>query len=185
MQGMSDIELMSMLFAFLATFYVSVILIYLKTRTSKKAFNITKNIPVEYTFSQSEHIIHERPHHNVTFKRGDDEAVMQVSNSTKDFLRFEPPLQPRPAEDEVIVNPEKGVNEVEKIVELIESSVKDAQMSKGTEEVHIIDSDRAEILNDYNKLDYRDVSENFVKRLEDLKDAIGELRKRIVDHVNS
>ncbi len=69
-------------------------------------------------------------------------------------------------------------------MELIESSVKNLQISKGVrgasdEGVDVTSQDQVKILLDnYGRSDHQGISEDFVKNLKYLKDAIDELKRR-------
>ncbi|MEM2080209.1 MAG: hypothetical protein QW104_05960 [Nitrososphaerota archaeon] len=188
---MSDTGLMLIFFVFLAVFYTCVAFFYLKIRTTKAISNTSRRVPAGHMFSQTERITHDDFHQHIF--RDDNGVVVQASNLTKVVPKTEPSLQPQQMQltkSEGDINPQEGTDEVEKIVELIESSVKDVQMSKGAEgvsdeEVDNTSPDQTKILDNYGKLDYHGVSEDFVKSLKDLRYAIDELKKRISSDATS
>ncbi|MCS7135790.1 MAG: hypothetical protein RMJ14_04430 [Nitrososphaerota archaeon] len=186
MQDSPDIVLMLALFVFLAAFYLCVVLFYAKIKAPKVTYNTSRYVPIGHTSNQAAHTTHEN--HYGTLKDEDRTViqVVQAPHSAKTDSKLEPPSQSRQLKltEEGNVAPKESTEEVEKIVELIEDSVKSVRMSKGAEEAQdevadVSGSDYIETSDDRSRSYYQTFSEDFVKNLKDLKDAINELRRRI------
>lgn len=187
MQDLPDIGLMLALFVFLAAFYLCVVLFYAKIKAPKMTYNTSRYLSIDHTSNQAAHSTHENYYGTL---KDEDRAVIQVvqtPHSVKTDSKLEPPSQSQQlklTEERGNVDPKESTEEVEKIVELIEDSIKSAQMSKGAEEaqdeeVDVSGPDYIETLDDRGRPYYQTFSEDFVKNLKDLKDAINELRRRI------
>jgi len=64
-------------------------------------------------------------------------------------------------------------------VEAMKGSVKDTETTKEAEKVDTLSSEQTKISDDWDRSEHHVVSEDFVKSLKDLKDAIDELMRRI------
>jgi len=74
-----------------------------------------------------------------------------------------------------------GTDDAREIVEVMKSSVsvKDIETIKEAEKADTVGSEQNKILYEWSELEYHAFSKDFVKSLNDLKDAVDELRRRI------
>ncbi len=183
MQNLSDTGLMFILFLFLAIFYICVALFYVKTKTPKAATSTLGDVQTRYIFGQVEY---STPHDN--FYRntlGDnDKTVVQATQApqpTKADSKTESslPSQQTQTKGDEGLSLKGGTDDARETMEVMKSSVKDAETTKEAEKMDTLSSEQSKISDDWDGSGHRVVSEDFVKNLKDLKDAIDELMRRI------
>jgi hypothetical protein len=179
MQNLSDTGLMLTLFLFLAIFYICVALLYVKLK-SKAATNPPRNVQTRYAFSQAEYSIPHDNFHRTTRGEGDKIAmqVTQIPQPTRADPKLEPSL-PQTIKSDGELSFKGSTDETREIVEATKSSVKDTETDKDVEKADTVTSEQIKTSDDWGGLEYHIISEDFVKSLKDLKDAVDELRKRI------
>jgi len=183
MQNLSDTGLMLALFLFLAIFYICVALFYVKTKIPKAATNTLGDVQTRHIFSQVEY---STPNDN--FYRntpGDNEKTVvqatQAPQSTKADSKTESslPSQQTQTKGDEGLSLKGGTDDTREIVEAMKGSVKDTETTKEAEKVDTLSLEQNKISDDWDRSEHHVVSEDFVKSLKDLKDAIDELMRRI------